>query len=311
MTGLTAGSANQLFLAAASAVLSRGHQAAPRGIATQELIGVTLTLTDPRRRLVELPPARTVNPAFAAAEAIWILSGSDEWWICDYNARMADYADHGVLLGAYGPRLRHWAGSIDQLDHVRKTLTGDPATRRAVIQLYDPARDGQGHKDVPCTLGYRFFLRDGALDMHTTMRSQDLWLGFCYDLFTATIVHELMAAWTGARLGIYRHQIDSLHLYAEHLPLARDLPREAEQSPVMPPLATPWDGFDELLAAVLSGGAAGHQGWDELGTAMRSYRLWKSGYHYDARAAACEIKSPLGDALAHWYDHLAAHEVTS
>jgi thymidylate synthase len=311
MTAITGRSANELFLAAVTKVLAEGRRSAPRGMTTQELIGVTLTLAEPRRRLIGIPPVRILNPAFAAAEAIWILSGSDESWICDYNARMADYADGGVLLGAYGPRVRRWAGSIDQLDQVRATLTGDPDTRRAVVQLYDPARDGKGHKDVPCTLGYRFFLRDGALDMHTTMRSQDLWLGFCYDLFTATVLHELMAAWVGARLGVYRHQVDSLHLYTEHLPLAHSLPAEAEPSPVMPRLAAGWDGFDGLLAAVLASDLTGHQGWDQFGAVMRSYRVWKTGDHPDAREVARQIDGPLGDALSCWYDHLAAQEVPS
>ncbi len=52
--------------------------------------------------------------------------------------------------------------------------------------------------------GYRFFLRDGRLHMHTTMRSQDVWLGFCYDIFTATMLQELLAGWLGAELGSYR-----------------------------------------------------------------------------------------------------------
>ena len=170
--------------------------------------------------------ARVINPAFAVAEAMWIMSGSDDPWIYLYNERLAllpgslaaprglptvevlgasltltdprrrlvdvppEYADDGRLMGAYGPRLRRWHGTTDQLAHVREALAADPWTRRAVIQLYDPEADARGHKDVPCTLGYRFFLRDGMLHMHTTMRSQDLWLGFCYDIFTATILQE-------------------------------------------------------------------------------------------------------------------------
>jgi thymidylate synthase len=36
--------------------------------------------------------------------------------------------------------------------------------------------------------------------MHTTMRSQDLWMGFCYDIFAATVLHEVLAGWPGAQL---------------------------------------------------------------------------------------------------------------
>ena len=66
-----------------------------------------------------------------------------------------------------------------------------------MIQLLDPETDCGDYKGVPCTLGYRFFLRDGLLHMHTTMRTQDLWLGFCYDIFSATIMQDLLADWLG------------------------------------------------------------------------------------------------------------------
>jgi hypothetical protein len=152
---LTTGSASELFAQACQAVLAAGRPAAPRGLATTEVLGAVLTLTDPRRRLVDLPPARVINPAFAVAEAMWILSGSDDPWIYLFNEKLADYADGGHLMGAYGPRLRRWHGTTDQLAQVRQALTADPGTRRAVIQLYDPEADALGHKDVPCTLGYR------------------------------------------------------------------------------------------------------------------------------------------------------------
>ena len=159
---------------------------------------------DPRRRLVDVPPARLINPAFAAAETAWILSGSDSPWIYDYNERLAQFADDGRLMVAYGPRLRRWRGTTDQIAQVLDTLSRDPGSRRAVIQLYDPETDGRGDKDVSCTLGYRFFLRDGSLHMHTTMRSQDLWLGFCYDIFAATVLHELLAGWLAPSLAAMR-----------------------------------------------------------------------------------------------------------
>ena len=33
--------------------------------------------------------------------------------------------------------------------------------------------------------------------MYASMRSQDLWLGFCYDIFTATFMQELLVGWLG------------------------------------------------------------------------------------------------------------------
>ena len=138
---VTGDNANDLYAAACQAVLRRGRPVTPRGMATVEVLGAHLCLSDPRRRLVDVPPVRVVNPAFAVAEAVWILSGSDDPWIFTFNRSLARYADGGRLRGAYGPRMRRWRGGVDQLAHVRRALSRDPCSRQAVIQLFDPERD--------------------------------------------------------------------------------------------------------------------------------------------------------------------------
>jgi thymidylate synthase len=304
MLALTAGSASELFAQTCHAVLAAGRATAPRGMPTIEVLGASLTLTDPRRRLVDVPPARVINPAFAVAEAMWILSGSDDPWIYLYNERLAGYADDGRLMGAYGPRLRRWHGTTDQLAQVRQALTNDPATRRAVIQLYDPEADTRGHKDVPCTLGYRFFLRDGLLHMHTTMRSQDLWLGFCYDIFTATILQEFLAGWLGAGLGSYRLSIDSLHLYAHDVPRTQQVPPPTGPGPLMTALATPWETLDDVLASVIAGVPLPGRGLAELACVLASYRARKAGDLDAAAAIAATHDGPLATALGRWYQRI-------
>ncbi|WP_405657805.1 thymidylate synthase [Streptomyces sp. NBC_00079] len=299
-------SAAVLFTEAVRATAEHGRPVSPRGMTTRELLGVHLTLTRPRARLLHLPPARILNPAFAAAETVWHLLGSDAPWIFDYNSRLRRYADDGFLRGAYGPRMRRWGGRIDQLAEVIRTLRTDPDSRRAVIQLYDPSLDAAGHRDVPCTLGFRFQLRQGRLNMSTTMRSQDVWLGLPYDLFFATVLHELMAGWVGADLGAYHHHVDSLHLYETDLPAAVALPLPVTGPAMeMTELATSWHDFGELLGQVRRDGRLpSHPGWSQLGEAMYSYRLWKSGELERAETIAAEMTGPLGTALVDWYAHL-------
>jgi thymidylate synthase len=299
-------SMNELFAAVCRAVSEVGRPVAPRGIATREILGAHLCLTVPRRRFLDVPPARVLNPAFAVAEALWVLSGSGDPWIYQYNRRLADYADDGVLQGAYGPRLRDWRGEVDQLDHVRQLLGRDSDTRQAVIQLFDPQRDWQGHRDVPCTLGYRFFIRDGALHMHTTMRSQDVWLGLPYDIFTTTLLQELLAGWLGVEMGEYHHHIDSLHLYETDLPAAAQVGQPAP-SPVMPAVAVGWTQFDDLLGSVLADrpfpGASAT--WSQWGRILASYRAWSVGDRDTARSIASVVPGDMAAALRRWYDHLA------
>jgi thymidylate synthase len=309
MLVLTAASANELYTAVCREILAQGHRAAPRGMATTEVLGAHLRLTEPRRRFIGLPPVRVLNPAFAVAEALWIMSGSNDSWIFTYNRSLERYADDGQLQGAYGPRMRNWRGEVDQLDHVRRLLLRDPDSRQAVIQLYDPQRDTRGHRDVPCTLNYRFFIRRGRLDMHITMRSNDVWLGLPYDLFTATLLQEVMAGWLGVELGIYHHHVDSLHLYAQHDQAAIELAASTvTPSPLMAALSAPADEFTEFLTAVVAGtlNADTDAGtpWREMASTLASYRHWSAGDRPTARALALNIGGDLGDALRGWYAHL-------
>ena len=304
---VTADSANDLYTAVCRGVLAQGRRAAPRGTATTEVLGAHLMLTQPRRRFVTMPPVRVLNPAFAVAEALWILSGSDDPWIFTYNRGLEQYADEGRLQGAYGPRMRRWQGAVDQLDHVRRLLLTDPDSRQAVIQLYDPQRDTVGHRDVPCTLNYRFFVRHGRLEMHTTMRSNDVWLGLPYDLFTATMLQELMADWLDVELGTYHHHVDSLHLYAQHDHAAAEVAASAvTPSPTMAALSAPTGGLTEFLTAVVTGNLRvdADAPWREMAAVLASYRRWTAGDRPTARALAADVGGDLGEALRGWYAHL-------
>lgn len=314
MIVLSAGSVNELFVGAVRAVLDHGERVSPRGLPTREILGVHLELTDPRHRLLDLPPSRVLNPAFAVAETVWILSGSDDPWIYGFNERLQEFSDAGILQGAYGPRMRRWpAGlsAIDQLDEVRQLLATDPDSRRAVIQLFNPALDFRGHRDVPCTLAYRFYLRAGRLHMHTTMRSQDLWLGFGYDIFTATVLQELLAGWLDVELGSYHHTLDSLHLYEPVLERAATLPTRARTSEVVELPTLDWPSLDRVLDALMAAGPYKDPAdpivsrWAEADSVIRSYRAWKIGNRELALTLAEATPGVLTRALGRWYTHLS------
>ncbi|MDA0634368.1 thymidylate synthase [Nonomuraea sp. CA-218870] len=302
MTTISGDSITELFARAVRLTID-GEKVIPRGMDTRELLDVRLLLHEPRARLLAAPSGRVLNTAFAVAETVWILSGSDAPWIYEFNGQLRQYAeDDGILRGAYGPRLRCWDGHVDQLALALATLRGDPDSRRAVIQLYDPARDAGGHRDVPCTLGYRFHLRQGRLHMATTMRSQDLWTGLPYDVFAATTLHELMASWLGVELGVYHHHVDSLHLYEHDLDKAASvLNTTVPTSGKLPSLETPWEGFDALLADVRYGRRVNHPGWDTMTAVLASYQQWKRGQREAAVAKAEDIEGALGEGLRAWY----------
>lgn len=191
------------------AVLARGRKVAPRGYPTFEIPDCVLVLEDPRKSL-PIGINRKLNTKFAAVEAIQIVGGfTDPQMLLEVNPRVSDFIDGGVLHGAYGPRLR------PQMAKVIERLRQDQDTRQALATIWDPARDlhQEGIKDVPCTLFLDFMIRDNELELHTTMRSNDVWWGVSYDVFCFTQLQIAVASAVGVGLGAYFHHAVSMHIY--------------------------------------------------------------------------------------------------
>jgi thymidylate synthase len=214
---------------------------------------VTITYTHPTERVL-LNPHRDCNPFFHMYEALWMLAGrNDVAPLSYYNSRMKNFSDDGKTLnGAYGYRWRH-AGEedVDQLEWIIKHLKGEPASRRAVLNMWTvdddlmnvgfklmpEYKDHKPSKDVCCNLNIMFSLREADeiktvggpipdgwtvdpinmyLDMTVTNRSNDLvWglLGANYVHFS--ILQEYMAAQLGVRVGKYHHFTNNLHVYCD------------------------------------------------------------------------------------------------
>lgn len=206
---ITADSASALYHQALLAIENDGLSVSPRGKLTKEILGATLILTDASRNIV-LNPWRKLNYRFMAAEFCWIASGSAlAEHVVPYNSQLAQFSDNGItFLGAYGPM---W---IEQMPYVLDSLVNDRESRQAVVSIWR-GRPGPS-LDIPCTLSWQFIVRDNAVHMIATMRSNDAWLGLPYDMFNFTMIQRLVASILGLRVGSYIHNVGSLHLYEEH-----------------------------------------------------------------------------------------------
>lgn len=72
------------------------------------------------------------------------------------------------------------------LDDVVNLLVRSPLTRQAFLPIWFPEDTGAHHRQrVPCTLGYHFMIRHGALTMRYYMRSCDLVRHFTDDIYLA------------------------------------------------------------------------------------------------------------------------------
>lgn len=244
--------AQEVWLTAARALQGVTAVQESRNQSTRELLHVAFTITDPRQRLVF---ARSMNPAFAVAEVLWILAGAnDAGFLSFWNPRMRQFVDANPerFHGAYGYRLgsrppldrnlndemRRNDGSEARLDQLRAAcdaLLHTPYSRQVVLQIWDSALDLPNpqprSKDVPCNLLSHLLIRNGRLEWLQIMRSNDLIWGTPYNFVQWTCIQEIMAGWLNLDVGSYTHLSDSLHVYERHW---QALDAEKFQSSVVP-----------------------------------------------------------------------------
>ena len=251
-----------------------------------ELMGVILEIENPRARL-----SRTENrgkPFSCLGELLWYLSKRKSLEFIGYYIRAyRDLSEDGEIWGGYGPRLFDWEG-INQFENIVSRLKKKPSTRKAVIQLWDRADLDLDlpHKDVPCTCTFQFFVRDNLLHMLTSMRSNDIYVGFPHDVFCFTMLQEILARTLGLEIGTYKHSVGSLHLYTKNIEGAKIFLEEGWQSTLNPmppmPLGDPWPAISQLLEteeAIRLGGIESteipmglHEYWADLIRILQLFR---------------------------------------
>jgi thymidylate synthase len=215
------------------------YRNAPRGFPSRERLGVSFTIADAVQRHVTLP-ARRANPIFCFAEALWYLAGTNDLSFISYYAPgIKRYsADGRTLQGtAYGPRIfRYPRVDLDQWARIGTVLREDPDSKRAVIQIFDPFELRESSNiDVACTLALQFLIRDGALCVVGFMRANDAFRGMVSDVFSFTVLQELMARQLGVPVGTYHHQVGSMHVYDSDIEWASKVLAEAASRPAGQP----------------------------------------------------------------------------
>lgn len=177
-----------------------------------EICDAVFCVADPTRNIVT-NDIRKMPMRYAIGELAWYLAGSNRVSdISRFAKKWADISDDGVHNNsAYGWRIQDKFG-FDQWEHVKDMIRKDPNTRQAIIHIKDA--DNRPTKDTPCTVYLQFLLRDGKLNMSVHMRSNDIWMGVPYDMFSFCFLQMKMAMELGVEIGCYTHYAGSLHMYA-------------------------------------------------------------------------------------------------
>ena len=232
---------SELLTTSATVIASRGENT--------EILGALIKIEKPRARLSR---SETRGKLFSSlGELLWYLSRDNQLGFIErYVGRYRNESEDNVTVyGGYGPRLFGQRGH-DQVQNVIDILNAHPASRRAVIQIFNAEDISSARKEIPCTTTLQFFVRDDRLDMITTMRSNDAYWGLPHDVFCFTMIQELIARSLGREIGIYRHFAGSLHLYKDHRHDAQNFVNEGYQARIeMPsmPVGDPWSAVARLL----------------------------------------------------------------
>ena len=185
---------------------------------TKALFNVGFYITDPKDRKI-INKEREWNENYADCEWLWYLSGDrsvdklGEFYgkIPPIWEKMADA--EGNVNSNYG-----WQWDRNkQIDYVYELLLNQPDTRQAVITILDMKEHDKFTYDTPCTYAIQFTIVNGRLDMCVTMRSNDLWYGFCNDQYQFSKLQELMAYRLDIETGVYYHFAHNMHLYNDKI----------------------------------------------------------------------------------------------
>ena len=181
---------------------------------TKALFNVGFYMTDPKDRKI-INRERKWNEEYAEAEWDWYLSGDPHiealgdiyGKVPEIWKRMAN--NHGRVNSNYGYQ---WERNR-QLDNVVEMLSENPSTRQACISIYDGKEISEYAFDTPCTYAIQFTIVNGRLDMCITMRSNDLWYGFCNDQYQFSKLQETVSERLEIETGVYYHFAHNMHLY--------------------------------------------------------------------------------------------------
>ena len=185
---------------------------------TKALFNIGFYIENPLDNAIE-NTERKWNPVYAEAEWQWYLSGDrniaklaelygkvPEIW-----KRMA--FPNGNVNSNYGWQWRR----NDQIDYVVNLLKNEPETRQATISIYDGKEHDTFAFDTPCTYAVQFTIINNKLDMCVTMRSNDLWYGFCNDQYCFSKMQEMVSNELNIEPGIYYHFAHNMHLYNDKI----------------------------------------------------------------------------------------------
>jgi hypothetical protein len=183
----------------------------------KEFFGHQFTILDPSQNTLENPPeALKYNLPYFERFYDWIMSGSLKTEdLIKLSPKAANFPiDYEGNSTAYGPRI------LTQIEDVIYDLKTNPGTRQACIMILSAEdqevrkgrREGKTKMEYPCTFGLNFYIREGELNCHVIMRSNNYCVTVCLDVYLFTRLQRHIAVEVGVGLGYYQHYAVNAHV---------------------------------------------------------------------------------------------------
>lgn len=185
-----------------------------KGNIVGEIINAVTVINNPTKCILK-SDIRNMSMRYAIGELLWYLSSNKNLKAIQLITHNWDnLSDDGRTVNSnYGWCINEKFG-YNQYEHIKDLLMINKNTRQAIIHIKGPNDDDKS-KDVNCTICLQFFVRNHKLYLTTYMRSNDIWIGFPYDVFQFTCLQIKLAMEIGLELGSYTHIAGSLHLYEQ------------------------------------------------------------------------------------------------
>lgn len=232
----------KVYLDLLRTILEHGRERQDRtGVGTLGIFGYQMRFD--LRQGFPLLTTKKLNVKAIIHELLWFLRGEthvaslhaagvhiwDPWATAEQCARFGRAP--GDLGPIYGHQWRNFGATalpdgsylrdgVDQIRRVVEEIRKNPYSRRLVVTAWNPREIDQVALP-PCHTLFQFYVQDGELSCQLYQRSGDVFIGVPFNIASYALLTMMVAQVTGLRPGEFVHTLGDVHLYKNHVDLAR------------------------------------------------------------------------------------------
>jgi thymidylate synthase len=221
----------------------------------KEILNYHFVLEYPMQRLLN-SSNRSFKLPGAIARFVWMMAANNRLADIEFywGNKITPFTDDGYTIpgSSYGARMFNSSPGLDQIEHIIKRLKQDHSTRRAAVSIYLPVDAIRESKDIPCTFGLFYHIRENKLISTVVMRSNNAFILLPYNLFEFSLLAEIIAKEVGVEMGAMHYHAMSMHVYSENYEQAQKIVGDKNSTlsyefPAMPREPSPMEEVKKLI----------------------------------------------------------------